>query len=105
MVNGSEQMASNPKEILNESVHREKPLCVGDGREPAHLPFALPHGLMGDLRSIVLVLPRAVHDRRHHGAVSCCVAAELIRDQPARLSPLSFQQHTKEARRRLAIAP
>ena len=49
--------------------------------EPAHLSFALPRGLMRDLRSIVLVLPGAVHHGRHHGAARGRVAAQLVRDQ------------------------
>ena len=41
MVNNSKQMAPYPKEILNKSVYREKPLPVRGGSEPAHLSLAV----------------------------------------------------------------
>ena len=34
-------MAPHAKEISNESVHRQESLCMRDGFEPPHLPFAL----------------------------------------------------------------
>ena len=37
MVDGFQQVAANTKEILNESVHREKTLRVRGGFEPPHL--------------------------------------------------------------------
>jgi 23S rRNA-/tRNA-specific pseudouridylate synthase len=60
MVDGPQQVAADTKEIRNESVDREKTLRVRGGFEPSHLSLALPRGLMGDLRSIVFVLPGAV---------------------------------------------
>ena len=65
----AQQVTSDTKEILHESVHRPEALRVSGGFEPAHLPLALPRRLMGDLRSIVLVPPGAVHNRRHRLAV------------------------------------
>jgi hypothetical protein len=59
MVDGSQQVAADTKEILNESVHREKTLRVSGGFEPPHLSLALPRGLMRNLRSIVFVLAGA----------------------------------------------
>ena len=41
-----QEVASNTKEILNGSVHREKPLRVGSGFEPAHLALSLPGRLV-----------------------------------------------------------
>ena len=55
-------MTSHTKEIVNESVHRQEALRVRGGFEPAHLSLAVPRRLMGNLRSIVLVPPGAVHN-------------------------------------------
>ena len=101
-------VTSHTKEILNDSVHRKKPLRMRGGFEPAYLPLALSRRLGGDgdaslgeqifriskaqaetmrhLGSIVLVLPGAVDHGRHHGTVRRCVAAQLVRDQTPRLS-------------------
>jgi membrane protein DedA with SNARE-associated domain len=46
MVDGSQQVAADTKEILNESVDREKRLRVRSRFEPPHLSLALPRGLM-----------------------------------------------------------
>ena len=51
----------------------------------------------------VLVLPRAVHHRPHHGAVRRGVAAQLVRDQPARREALIGEQFPKETPGRLLI--
>ena len=68
MVDGPQQVAADTKEILNESVDREKTLRVRGGFEPPHLSLALPRGLIRNLRSIVFVLPRAVDHGRRCGA-------------------------------------
>ena len=62
MGDGAQQVTSDTKEIEHESVHRQEALRVRGGFEPSHLPLALPRRLMRDLRSIVLVLPGAVHN-------------------------------------------
>ena len=43
-MNRSEQVAANPKEILDESMSRQESLYAPGGFEPAHLPFALSVG-------------------------------------------------------------
>jgi hypothetical protein len=60
-------VTADAKEILHESGHREKPLRVLGGCEPAHQSLALARRLMRDLRSDVFVRLRAVHHGRHHG--------------------------------------
>jgi hypothetical protein len=85
------------KEIANDPVHRQETLRVSAGFEPPHLSLALAGRLMGDFRSIVLVLLRAVNHRRHHEAVGRRVAAQLVGDQPSRRTALRFQQHPEEA--------
>ncbi len=97
-------MSANPEEIQYESVYREKLLRVPGGCEPAHLSLALPRRLMRDLRSVVLVLPSAVHHGPKDGTVSRRVAAQLVRDETARRSALSFQHLAKEAHSCSAVA-
>jgi hypothetical protein len=46
VVNRPQQVTSHTKEILNEAVHREKPLRMRSGFEPAHLSFTLSRRLM-----------------------------------------------------------
>ena len=96
MGDGAHHVTSETKEILDESVYRQEALRVRGGFEPAHLPLALPRWLMRDLRAIVLVLPRAVRERRHDRPVRGPVAAQLIRDQSSRRTALSFQQRPKD---------
>ena len=69
MVDGSEQMTTDPEQIQNDAMHRQETLRVRCGFEPPHLSLALPRRLMRDLRSIVFVLLRAVYHGGHHGAV------------------------------------
>ena len=61
-MDGSEQMAPHTKEVLHETVHRQKALRVSDRFEPPHPVLALPRRLMRDLGSVVLVLHGAMHD-------------------------------------------
>ncbi len=61
-MHGPQQMSADPEEIQYESVHREEPLRMHGGPEPAHLSLALSRRLMRDLSPVVLVLPRAVND-------------------------------------------
>ena len=103
-MNCPEQVAADPEEILDDAVHRGKPLQMGGRIEPAHLSLALPSRLVGDFGAVVPVLVRAVNHRRHHGAERRRVAAQLVRDQPPRFPALAFQQLTEEPLRRAAIA-
>ena len=96
-MDGPQEVAADPKQILNGSVHREKPLRLASGFEPAHLSFSLPGRLVGDFRPIVRVLVRAVNHRRHYGAAGRGVTAQLVGDQSSRDTPLCFQQLPEEA--------
>jgi hypothetical protein len=60
---------------------------------------------MRDFGSIVLVLLRAVNDRRQHASVGRRVAAHLVRDQTPWRPALPFQQLAEEALGRTPIAP
>ena len=77
-------MSPDPEEIQHESVDREKPLRVRGGFEPAPLSLALSCRLMRNLCAVVRILPRAVNDRWHQGAVRRGVATPLVGDQTAR---------------------
>ena len=92
-----QQMSAHPEEILHDAVHRREALQMGGRLEAAHLALALTGRLMRDLRSIVVVLPSAVDDGRHRGAVRRRVAAQLVREQTARLPALAFQQLTEKS--------
>ena len=73
--------------------------------ELPHLSLALAGRLVRDFGSIVFVLLRAVHDRRHHDAVGRRVAAKLVRNQKPWLAALPFQQLTEKAFGRQPITP
>ncbi len=103
-MDGSHQVTAGAKEILHESVHREKSLRLCRGLEPPHLPLALSRRLMRNLRPVVLVLPRAVWDGRHHGAVRRRVAPQFVRDQAVGQPALSLQHLAEESYGRPAIA-
>ena len=77
-------MSPDPEEIQHESVDREKPLRVRGGFEPAPLSLALSCRLMRNLCAVVRILPRAVNDGWHQGAVRRGVATPLVGDQTAR---------------------
>ena len=91
VVRRSEQVTPNPKEILDESMHRQESLRVHGGLEPSHLSLALSGRLVRDLGSVVLILVGAVHNRRQDRAVGSRVAAQLIRDQSSRFTALPLQ--------------
>ena len=65
-MDGPQEMAADTKEILDGSVHREKPLRVRGRFEPAHLALALPSRLVRALGAIVRVRVGDVDDGRHH---------------------------------------
>ena len=98
-------MSADSEEILDDAVHRCKTLQMGSRLEPAHLAFPLAGRLMRDFRAIVFILPGTVDHGRHDGTVRGRVTAQLVRDQPARLAALSFQQLAEEPLGRPLIAP
>ena len=83
-------MSADPEQILDDAVDRCEPLEMGGRLESTHLVLTLPYRLMRDLGSIVFVLPGTVDHGRQHGTMRGRVAAELVRDQPARLAALSL---------------
>ena len=98
-------MSADPEEVLYDAVPRGEPLQMGGRLEPAHLALSLAGRLVRDFGAIVRVLVRAVNHRRHHGTERRWVAAQLVRDQPARLSALSFQELTEEPLSRPLVPP
>ena len=63
----------------------------------------LPCRLMRDFRAIVRVGCIDVLDGWHRCAVRRIVASEFVGDQPARFTPLAFQEAAKEAYGRLFV--
>jgi len=61
MLSRPQQMGADPEEMLHEPMYRRKALDVGSRREASHAALPLTGRLMGDLRSIVRILPWAVH--------------------------------------------
>ena len=86
-------------------MHRREALRLSGRFEPAHLSLALARRLMGEFGPIVLVLPRAVHDRWHRTPMGCGVAAQLVRDHTTWRTALPFQQLSEEAFGGVPITP
>ena len=97
-------MASDTEEILGKSVDGQELLRLGRGLEPSHLSLPLSGRLVGDLRSIVLVLAGVVDDGRHDRPLRCSVTPQFVGDQPPGLASLTFQQLTEKAFSRMPIA-
>ena len=103
MVSRSQDVSTDSKQILHDTVNRREPLELSGRRETPHLALTLSGRLMGDLRAVVRVLIGAVRHRRHHRATGSRVAAQLVGDQASRHLPLVFQQLAKEAHRGVPI--
>ena len=100
---GPQQMAAHPKDILHDAVDGRKALKLAGRLEAPHLAFPLPGRLMRDLGAVVRVPIRTVDDGGHGGARQR-IAAELVRDETARLATLSLQQFAEEPHGRWSIA-
>ncbi len=90
-------MPPEPEEIQNDTLYRQKPLCVNRRLETAHLSLTLTTRLMRHLRSVVRVARSDMLHRRHHTPVRGPVASEFVGDQPSGFAPLSFQQLAEES--------
>ena len=55
-------MTPEPKQMVDLSVYVQEALRVSIGTKPAHLPFLLSGGFMGDLHRVVCILLVAVRD-------------------------------------------
>ncbi len=97
MVSRAHEVPPNPEKVLDDSVNGEEALRLAWRLEPAHLSFPLPGRLVGDLRSVVGVLPRIVDNGGHGGSMSGAIAAQFVRNQPVGFHSLSFQQLAKKA--------
>ena len=91
----TQQVSPNPKQIQHDAVHRPEALRVSDGREPAHLAFALT-GLVGVSFARLFSYCRVLCMGRHDRAVGRRVAAELVGNQASWSAPLSLQQLPEE---------
>ena len=97
MIRRSQQVTANVEEVADKSVHGQESLCLTARFKPSHVSLALPCGLVGDFGAIVLVSVRAVSDGRHDRSVRNPVAAQLVGDQPPRLTLLALQQLAEKA--------
>ncbi len=104
-MDGSQEVAADPKEILHGAVHREKPLRVRGGRKTPHLTLSLPGRLVRGFGPVVRVPVRAVDDGRHHCAAGGWVAEQLVGDHSSGDTALSFQQLPEEPGGGPLIAP
>ena len=92
----SHQVTANVEKVADESVHGQEALCLTGRFEPSHVSLALPCGLVRDFGAIVRVSVRTVSDGRHDRSVRSPVAAQLVGDQPPRLTFLALQQLAKK---------
>ena len=97
MMRCSHQVSANVEKVANESMHGQEALRLPGRFEPLHLSLALRCGLVGDFGAIVLVPVRTVSDGRHDRSVCSPVAAQLVGDQPPRLTLLALQQLAEKA--------
>ena len=79
---GLQQMPSDAKAVLNESMHGQESLRLSRRFKLPHLSFLLSRRLVRDFGSIVSVLVGVVDDGVHDLAVSGAVAFQLVGDQP-----------------------
>ena len=100
----SQQVTANVEKVADESVHGQESLRLTGRFEPAHVSLAVPCGLVGDFGAIVLVSVRAMGDGRHDRSVRRPVAAQLVGDQPPRLTLRALQQLAEKACGRPAVA-
>jgi hypothetical protein len=96
---GSQQVTSEPEQVLDHGVDRGEPLQAGRRLEVPHLAFALPGRLMRHLDPVVGVLIRTMHDGRHDRPMCRGVAPELVRDQAAGKPAVSLQECAEEPSR------
>ena len=101
----SHQVTANVEKVADESMHGQESLRLTGRFKPSHLSLTLPCGLVGDFGAIVPVSVRAMGDGRHDRSVRSPVAAQLVGDQPPRLTLLALQQLAKKACGSPAVAP
>ncbi len=89
IVDGTQQMAPDPKQIAHHTVDRKESLRLGGGFEPSHLPLPLARRLVGDFSPVILVSRGTMKNRRRDGALGGRIAAKLIGDQSPWLGALT----------------
>ena len=97
MMTGLQQMPSDAKAVLNESMHGQESLRLSRRFKLLHLSFPLSRRLVRDFGSIVSVLVGVVDDGGHDLAVSGAVAFQLVGDQPPGRASLPLQQLAEES--------
>ncbi len=78
------EVAAETKEILGESVEREKPLSLSRRENPTHVMFPLARWFVRHFRSVIRIDRIDRLDGRHDGPVCDAVAFECVGDYPTR---------------------
>ncbi len=86
-----DEVPANAEQVPDDSVSGEESLRMAGRFEAAHLSLPLPGRLVGDLGSVVGVLPRVVPDGGHGGPMGCAVAPQFVSHQANRLCALALQ--------------
>ena len=96
MIAGSEVVTANPKQILNQTVHRKETLGLSHRLELPHLAHPLSSVLVRDLRPVVLILTGLMGNGWEDFSMRRRIAPEPVGDElPGRLL-LMLQGLTKE---------
>ena len=103
MMNRPQPVSTHAKQILNDAVNIQEPLCVVGRGEAAHLTLPLSPGLMGDFGAIVRVLGRVVGDPGHDVPMCDTVASQLVGHETHGFLSLTLQEFSKEPPRRTPV--
>ena len=97
-------MAAEAKQILSESIQRQKPLSLSRRGKPTHVTFSLASRFVRDFGSVIRIDVVDVIYRGHDRPMSCIITSEFIGDQPARFTSLAFEKTAEKAFSRTLIA-
>jgi hypothetical protein len=92
---GLRQMTSVPEQIFDYGVYREEALGLAWRLEAAHLSLPFPCRLVREFRAAVGILLPVVHRGRRRVGLRRRVVSELVGDDPARPSTMSFRKLRK----------
>ena len=94
---GLDAVATQPKEIGDRAVDRQKALGVAHRLEPSHLSFPLSSWLVRDLRSIVHSLTLFVNNSGEKFFARCAITLELVGHNLPRCVAQALEQFLEKA--------
>lgn len=103
-MNRLQQVATEAKQVLRQSMEGEKPLRLSRSVEPSHRLFSLARRFVRDFGSVFRIDAVDVIYRGHDCPMSGIITSEFIGDQPARFTSLAFEQTAEKAFSRPLIA-